>query len=129
MKLTDTAEEAAWRHEVRSFVDAEAPAEYRIQHQPPVDSYGRGDALFQEWRRRVAARGWLAPHWPREYGGAGLSVMQQFILKEEFARQRVPHPGARGTEMVGPTIILHGSEEQRRELLPPILHGEHIYCQ
>jgi alkylation response protein AidB-like acyl-CoA dehydrogenase len=129
MDLADTPAEAAWRDDVREFLRAEAPAEYRDRHLPPVDSYGRGDALFQDWRGRVARRGWLAPHWPEEYGGAGLSVMQQFILKEEFARSRVPHPGARGTEMVGPTLILHGTDQQKRELLPPILHGDHIYCQ
>ena len=125
----DTHQEREWRHEVRQFLLTEAPTEYRDLHQPAVDSYGMGDALFQDWRHRMVRRGWLAPHWPVEYGGAGLSVMQQFILKEEFARHRVPHPGARGTEMVGPTVILHGTEEQRRELLPPILHGEHVYCQ
>jgi alkylation response protein AidB-like acyl-CoA dehydrogenase len=129
MDFHDTPQEAGWRHEVRDFLLTEAPTEYRDLHQPAVDSYGMGDELFQEWRRRVVNRGWLATHWPKEYGGAGLSVMEQFILKEEFARHRVPHPGARGTEMVGPTIILHGSEEQRHELLPPILHGEHVYCQ
>ncbi len=129
MQLVDTPREAVWRQEVRDFIQAQAPEEYRVHHQPAVDSYGLGDELFQEWRRRVAGRGWLAPHWPVEYGGAGLSVMEQFILKEEFARNRVPHPGARGTEMVGPTLILHGSDQQKSELLPPILHGEHIYCQ
>lgn len=81
MQLTDTAAEAAWRQEVRAFIAAEAPAEYKDEHRPPVDAYGGGDALFRAWRAKVAARGWLAPHWPKEYGGLGLSVMQQFILK------------------------------------------------
>jgi alkylation response protein AidB-like acyl-CoA dehydrogenase len=129
MNLGDTPAEAAWRQEVREFVLAEAPHEYLKLHLPPVDSYGLGDELFQAWRRRVVQRGWLAAHWPKEYGGAGLSGMEQFILKEEFARHRVPHPGGRGTEMVGPTLILHGTEQQKQELLPPILAGEHVYCQ
>ncbi len=129
MDFHDTPNEARWRGEVRQFIQTEAPAEYRDQHQPPVDSYGMGDELFQGWRAKVAHKGWLAPHWPSEYGGLGLSVMEQFILKEEFARHRVPHPGARSTEMVGPTVILHGTDTQKSELLPPVLHGEHIYCQ
>ena len=129
MDFRDAEGESAWRAEVRRFLREEAPAEYRDQHQPAVDSYGMGDDLLRGWREKVARKGWLAPHWPAEYGGLGLSVMEQFILKEEFATHRVPHPGARGTEMVGPTVILHGSEEQKRELLPPILHGEHVYCQ
>ena len=129
MEFRDGPHEAAWRTEVRQFIGTEAPAEYRDLHLPPVDAYGMGDELLQSWRAKVAARGWIAPHWPKEYGGLGLSVMEQFILKEEFALHRVPHPGARATEMVGPTVILHGNDEQKRELLPPILRGEHIYCQ
>ena len=129
MEFRDQPHEAAWRTEVRQFITTEAPAEYRDLHLPAVDAYGMGDKLFQSWRAKVATQGWIAPHWPKEYGGLGLSVMEQFILKEEFALHRVPHPGGRGTEMVGPTVILHGTEEQKRELLPPILRGEHIYCQ
>ena len=80
-------------------------------------------------RAKVAERGWLAPHWPKEYGGAGLTVMEQFIMNEEFATHRAWHPGGRAVEMVGPTVILHGTEAQKAELLPPILKGEHVYCQ
>ena len=129
MDYRDSPEQRAWRDEVRAFIAAEAPAEYRIERQPAVDSYGRGDDVFQGWRASVASRGWLATHWPREYGGASMSVMEQFILKEEFALAACPHPGARGVEMVGPTVILHGSDEQKAELLPPILAGDHVYCQ
>jgi alkylation response protein AidB-like acyl-CoA dehydrogenase len=129
MDLRDLPQEAAWRAEVQEFLRTEAPTEYRDLHQPAVDSYGMGDELFRIWRATVAGKGWLAPHWPKAYGGLGLSVMEQFILKEEFALHRVPHPGARATEMVGPTIILHGTEAQKQELLPPILRGEHVYCQ
>jgi alkylation response protein AidB-like acyl-CoA dehydrogenase len=84
MPLRDTPAEAAWRWEVGAFIEAEAPTEYKDLHRPPVDSYGGGDALFRGWRRTVAARGWLAPHWPKKYGGLGLSVMEQFILKWQF---------------------------------------------
>ncbi|MGH2587694.1 MAG: acyl-CoA dehydrogenase family protein [Dehalococcoidia bacterium] len=129
MDFRDDEGEVAWRADVRRFLREEAPSQYRDQHLPPVDSYGMGDELFQIWRATVARKRWLAPHWPAEYGGLGLSVMEQFILKEEFATHRVPHPGARATEMVGPTIILHGTEEQKRGLLPPILQGEYVYCQ
>ncbi len=129
MDFHDTIEEQKWRAEVRTFLRKEAPTEYIDEHIPAVDTYGLGDELFQGWRAKVAEKGWIAAHWPKEYGGAGFSVMEQFIMKEEFARHRVPHPGGRQVEMVGPTIILHGSDEQKKELLPPILEGEHIYCQ
>jgi len=129
MDFRDTEEEAAWRAEVRAFVEAEAPEEYRVFHRQAQDSYGLGDVTYQRWRTTVARRGLLAAHWPKEYGGAGLSVMQQFVMKEELALACVPHPGGRGVEMVGPTIILHGTDTQKAELLPPILRGEHIYAQ
>ena len=129
MDYHDSPEEAAFRREVRDFVSREAPEEYRVHHRPPVDAGGSGDDTLQEWRRRVASKGWLAAHWPKAYGGASLPVIQQFILKEEFALQRVIHPGNRGVEMVGPTIIMHGSDTQKAAMLPPILRGEHVYCQ
>jgi alkylation response protein AidB-like acyl-CoA dehydrogenase len=129
MDYRDSPEQRAWRAEIAAFIAAEAPEEYRVHRRPPSDAGGRGDETYQAWRRAVAARGWLAAHWPKEYGGSGMGVMEQFILKEEFALAGCPHPGSRGVEMVGPTIILHGSDEQRAELLPPILAGEHVYCQ
>ena len=67
MDFRDDQGEAAWRSEVRRFLREEAPAEYRDQHLPPVDSYGMGDELFQGWRAAVARKGWLAPHWPAEF--------------------------------------------------------------
>ncbi len=129
MNYRDTDEQSLWRREVQEFLQQYAPDEYRLHHRPAIDSYGGGDRTYQQWRAEVAHRGWLAPHWPKEYGGLALSVMEQFILKEEFALHRTPHPGARAVEMVGPTVILHGSDEQKSELLPGILRGEHIYCQ
>ncbi len=129
MDYQDTPRETAWRKEVRDFLASEGPEEYRVHRRFPVDSGGRGDETYRAWRDAVADQGWLAAHWPTKYGGAGFSVMEQFIMKEEFGLSRCPHPGGRAVEMVGPTLILHGSDEQRSELLPPILAGEHVYCQ
>jgi alkylation response protein AidB-like acyl-CoA dehydrogenase len=129
LEFRDSVEQGAWRREVRAFLADRAPKEYTVEHRQAVDLYGLGDETVQQWRTTLGEKGWLAPHWPKEYGGAALSVMQQFIMKEEFALQRVPHPGGRGVDMVGPTIILHGDDEQKAELLPPILRGEHIYSQ
>jgi alkylation response protein AidB-like acyl-CoA dehydrogenase len=130
MDFRDTPGERAWRSTVRGFLDSEAPAEYRGPARRLAGAGGAGDDLFAAWRAKVAARGWLAAHWPKQYGGAGLSVMEQFVMKEEFAVQRIPHPGGgRAVDMVGPTVILHGSDAQKQELLPPILAGQHVYCQ
>ena len=130
MDFRDTPEEAAFRQEVRDFIAKEAP--------PPAErGASREEALLsnweanQQWFKKLAEKGWIAPHWPKEYGGAGLSVMQQFILNEEMALARVPRPMHLiiGLGMAGPTIIVHGTEEQKKKYLPGILSGEDIWCQ
>ncbi len=94
------------------------------------------DVVDQDWQtalwfnRQLARRGWLVPAWPVEYGGRGWSAIEQLILTEELVYARAP-AGARlfGVHMVGPTLILHGTEEQKRRFLPPIARGEAVWCQ
>jgi alkylation response protein AidB-like acyl-CoA dehydrogenase len=127
MNFTDTPEEAAWRREVRSFLEAELPRELS-DTTGEGGLFGRGEAM-RAWRQKVAARGWVAPAWPKEYGGAGLTVKEQFILNEEFAEAGAPTVGGFGVMMFGPTVIVHGTAEQKQRFLPPILRGEVIWCQ
>ncbi len=147
MRLKDSPEEAAWREQVRSFIVNELPAELRTatagRGARPVEEASEepaprlearaGGAGFQRatgatrvWREKLLSNGWIAPAWPKKYGGADLSVMQQFILSEEFAEARAPRVGV---PLVGPTLIIHGTEEQKQEFLPPILRGETSWCQ
>jgi len=131
MDFRDSPEEAAFRQEVRDFLSKELPATFG---RGPEDEEGAHDGIdrygaYPEWTKKLAARGWIAPAWPKEYGGAGLSVIQQFIFNEEMARARAPRPGGVGVNYAGPTIILHGSEEQKKEHLPGILSGEVLWCQ
>lgn len=94
------------------------------------------DAVDQDWdtarwfNRRLAEKGWMAPAWPVEYGGLGWSHVQQLLLTEQLVYHRAP-AGARlfGPAMVGPTLILYGTPEQRAQHLPPILRGETVWCQ
>jgi alkylation response protein AidB-like acyl-CoA dehydrogenase len=157
MRLTDSPEEAKWRTEVREFLQKEVPEALRPRGEeggpaggggmaaamagaqqdqrarPEARAGGAGFSLasgpIADWRKKLAERGWIAPAWPKEYGGAGLSVMEQFILNEEFAESRAPQLGGMGTSMAGPTIIIHGTEEQKAEHLPKILQGETQWCQ
>src|SRR5581483_6091640 len=154
MRLTDSPEEAAWRKEVRDFLQKELPEALRPDRQGAgggIPGFGpeggqaevrgrpearAGGAGFQlaggplgEWRQKLAQKGWIAPAWPKEYGGAGLSTMEQFILNEEFAEARAPQLGGMGGSMAGPTIIVHGTPEQKAEHLPKILRGETQWCQ
>ncbi|MBK7726504.1 MAG: acyl-CoA dehydrogenase family protein [Dehalococcoidia bacterium] len=89
----------------------------------------RGRSMMKEWRGKLSAKGWVAPAWPKEYGGAGLGVMEQFIMNEEFAEARAMNVGGMGTSMIGPTIIIHGNDEQKQEHLGAILRGEVQWCQ
>jgi len=126
MEFRDTPEEAAFRAEVREFLRTEMPADVRDRD---TTEGGITTAPLQEWRRRLVKKGWIAPAWPKEYGGAGLSVMQQFIMNEEFAEHRAPAVGGMGVSMVGPTLIVHGNEEQKKEHLGRIINGESWWCQ
>ena len=128
--LGDSEREAAWRKEVRQFIETEAPKALRAGSEDGEGSlFGRMGAI-KEWRDKLANKGWIAPSWPKKYGGADMSVVEQFIMNEEFAEAGVPgNVGGFGVMMIGPTIIEHGTEEQKEEHLTKILKGEVIWCQ
>jgi alkylation response protein AidB-like acyl-CoA dehydrogenase len=125
--LRDTQEEAEFRAELRAWVDENLPAEKRG---------GRGgaqrfeDPFMREWSRTLYEAGYAGLTWPEEYGGAGAPYSFQAILYEELAAaQAPPHVGVIGLSMAGPTIIAHGTEEQKARYLQPILSADEIWCQ
>ena len=131
INLGDNEHEAAWRKEVRAFIDVATPTALRSGFDMMGEGgmFGRMGAM-KEWREKVAQKGWIAPSWPAKYGGADMSVVDQFVMNEEFAEAGVPgNIGGFGVMMIGPTIIEHGTEEQREEHLTKILKGEIIWCQ
>jgi len=85
----------------------------------------------RKFNQELAKRGWIAPAWPKEYGGLGASIFEQMVFNEEFGYWGAPDTGTRGfgVGMIGPTLIIHGTEEQKRKYLPKITSGEHIWCQ
>ncbi len=125
MDLRDSPEEAAFRKEVVDFIDKESP---RVV---PGASFQTLAEQGQNWFRKLSERGWIAPAWPKEYGGAGMSQLEQFIFNEEMAIHRAPRPMHLiiGLGLAGPTIIVHGNEEQKRRWLPGVLAGTDIWCQ
>ncbi len=140
MDWSDTAEQAAFRAQVRSVIDAHLPARYRHQAEQAhagervwefdrksADAGARSAAV--EWATALSARGWVAPHWPREYGGAGLTPMEQFVFNQEMAEAGAPTVGGSGVSLLGPTLIIHGTPEQKAEHLPRILSGEVAWAQ
>ena len=135
MDLTDAPAEAEFRQIVKDFI-----AEHGDKGRGRGGRRGGGDGeesgwsragrkKSQRWREALVGRGWIAPAWPKEYGGAGLSVKEQFILNEELAEAGLMNVGGFGVMMLGPTLMVHGTEEQKAEILPKILAGEVVWCQ
>src|SRR5262245_63726588 len=119
MDLSYSPEEEAFRSRVRSWLEANTP---------PQGSVKDLDAM-RAWQRKLHAAGFLGAAWPKEYGGAGLTAMQQAILNEELARVRAPQVvNAMAIWWVGPAIMRYGTEEQKRRFIPPILTAEEIWA-
>jgi alkylation response protein AidB-like acyl-CoA dehydrogenase len=125
--LRDTPEEAAFRAEVRAWIQASLPEELR--------GHRGGAARFDEpalrkWSGRLHEAGYAGLTWPAEYGGGGKPYTHQAIFLEEMARAEAPpHVGVIGLGMAGPTIIAHGSDAQKARHLERILSAEEIWCQ
>lgn len=123
MEFKDTTEEAAFRADVRQFITQNLPKA------PGAATDEEREEINKSWRNTLGHKGWIAPHWPKEYGGAGMSVGEQFIFNEEMAEARAPQVGGMGVTMIGPTLILYGTEEQKAEHLPKITSGEVQWAQ
>ena len=129
MEFRFTAEQEEFRQEVRGFLREALPEGWRGVY---PDSYFEDEywGLIREFTARLVQRGWLTMAWPVEYGGKGLSVLDQMVYNEEQSYYRAPQRDlSTGVNLVAPTVMVHGSEEQRQALLPPIRAGEHVYCQ
>ena len=143
MDWSDSPEQAAFRQQVRDFVSERLPGYYALKAEgAPDESWSGGwqtdrasddaeaSGAARSWAAALAERGWIAPHWPREYGGGGLSSMEQFIFNAELASLGAPSGvGGSGVSMLGPTLIAHGSDEQKEKYLSQILTGEVSWAQ
>jgi alkylation response protein AidB-like acyl-CoA dehydrogenase len=128
MELALSAQDRAFAAEVRAFLDAELTEDLRAAGRWMTSVYGDHDASM-EWQRRLHARGWAAPAWPRQWGGGEFSVTQRYIFARECALAGAPPLSPMGIAMCGPALLGHGSEEQKAHFLPRILSGEHFWCQ
>ena len=139
MDFNDSPDEAAFRSEVREWLGSHArPLEDHEQRRGSVTALlteaEGGDAdmvdAAQRWQRTLAAGGWAGLTWPKEYGGRDLTPIQLFVWAEELANFDVPPDiFGIGLGMIGPTIIAHGTEEQKQRYLPKMLSGEEVWCQ
>jgi alkylation response protein AidB-like acyl-CoA dehydrogenase len=127
MDLSYTAEDEAFRRQVRAWLRRNLPVRGRAARDPsPPERVRRGKA----WQRKAYEAGYVALGWPPEHGGQGASIMRQTILDEEMVRARAPGLiGLMGIRMVGPTLIAFGTDAQRQRFLPSILTADEIWCQ
>ena len=119
----DAMDEATFRATVRRFLSANYPPELR---NPPKRLHLKDNRV---WYMALAEAGWLAPGWPREVGGLGLSPAKQIAMIEEFERHGCARLNDMGITMLGPLLTRFGNQEQKDFFLPKILSGDHIWCQ
>ena len=129
MNTRVSPEAKQFRTKVRQFLDAELPDGWagvgELDHE-------QAEVFAKRWRTALAEHGFLATSWPTEYGGAGLTELEQVVLAEEFARVGVPTGTMNdlfSITMIGNTLLHWGTEEQKRHFLPRILSGEDVWCQ
>ncbi len=132
---------AEFRAELRDWIAAQAPegladlADWRMAatgggYQRRQLAEAAADPAYQEWEGKLQAARLICPQWPEEFGGQGLDALHLAVLNEEFHRAGVPrvHRGM-GEAFVGPSVIVHGTPEQRGSFLPRIISGDDVYCQ
>jgi alkylation response protein AidB-like acyl-CoA dehydrogenase len=118
-----------YRDKIRAFLADHLPTGWTGLGGLPE---GQRHGFVEEWRRLLGRHGLVAPAWPKEYGGAGLSAIERVVLHEEFAKVGAPTGGPNdliSISMIGPTLMILGTEEQKRHFLPRILSGEDRWCQ
>jgi len=121
--LTPTPQEQEFRDQLRAWLADNHPG-------PEPEGDVAGFEFRRAWQRRLHDDDWAGVSWPKEYGGRGATLVEQAIYNEELARAQAPSTAnVLGLAMGGPTVIAHGSEEQKRRYLEPILSADEIWCQ
>lgn len=128
MDLTIPAEYVHFREEVKAFLAESLTTDIKRAGRLTTSVFA-DPALAMEWQRILHRRGWAAPHWPKEYGGAGWDVVQRSIFAEECLKAEAPPLIPMSLQMCGPCIIGYGTEAQKAHYLPRILSGEDFWCQ
>ena len=124
MDFRDTPEEAEFRSEAAAWLGT------ALTDRPQGYGPGAKEDASRWWQHRLAEGGWAGITWPQEYGGRGLTIVHEAIFLEEAARREAPEPlNLLGMILAGPTILVHGNQEQKDRYLSKILSGEEIWCQ
>jgi alkylation response protein AidB-like acyl-CoA dehydrogenase len=126
MDLNYSPEEAAFREEVRSWLNANLPDDLR-RKVADYEHLSKDDLL--RWHQILAKKGWVAPAWPKEWGGTGWNLVQRYIFEEELGYAGGPMLIPFGLAMCAPVLLRFGTEAQKKRFLPRIYHGEDFWCQ
>ncbi|OYU91546.1 MAG: acyl-CoA dehydrogenase [Bradyrhizobiaceae bacterium PARB1] len=130
MNFDDTPEEAVFRTDARKWIDANAPKELEAALSNPNAKRDSMLEASKAWQKKKAEAGWACLHWPKEYGGRGSTPIERVIWQqEEGVYDKLSRPFAIGQGMCGPTVMAYATEEQKRHYLPPLVSGEHVWCQ
>ena len=126
MDLTYSATELAFRDEVSAWLRENLPADLRDK----VANYAHlSKEELLRWHKILAAKGWVAPSWPVEWGGTGWNVVQRYLFEEECGYAGTPPLVPFGLAMCAPVLIKFGTQAQKERFLPRIYHGEDFWCQ
>ena len=128
MDLSLTPEERAFQDEVRAFLDEALTPELRAAGRLVTSVFSEPEFSLP-WQKKLFAKGWVAPSWPKEYGGAGWGEMKRAIFAAECAKAGAPSLSPMGLRMVGPCLMGHGTPAQKAFFLPRILAGQDYWCQ
>ena len=129
MNLDPTPQQAAFAEELRGWLESNISWPYGSAPPRPADLAERV-AAGRRWQGVLAEGGYVAVAWPKQHGGRGLGPVEHFIAQQELARAGAPElVGRMGLNLVGPTLLAHGTPEQRSRWLGPILRGDELWCQ
>jgi alkylation response protein AidB-like acyl-CoA dehydrogenase len=130
VELTASPSEASFRGELRAWLDDHLPWTYGEGLPPRFDDLAEEVRYLRQWQADLARGRWVGVAWPGAYGGRGAGPVEHFIVSEELARARAPElVGRIGVNLVGPTLLAHGGDDQRQRWLPRILAAEELWCQ
>jgi len=130
LDLNDSPDQAEYRAKVRAWLDEHKDEAPVLRGEGAIEDEDAAIAAHRVWQRKLAEAGFVGITWPKEYGGQGLGPLEQVISNQEIARAGVPGIiDAIGVGMLGPTIIAHGTEEQKQRYLAPMLHADEVWCQ
>jgi alkylation response protein AidB-like acyl-CoA dehydrogenase len=130
MDLTFTPEQEQFRLRVRQWFEENLPEGWGTPHFKWPESIEERKKWMREWERKLYEAGFAGLSWPKEYGGQGMTIVEEAIFNEEAGKLNAPLGfNVLGKLLLGPTLLLYGSEEQKKRFLPPLLRGEEFWCQ